>query len=315
MDVAIVGAGQVGSAAAFALLLDGVVGRVVLVDINGARARAEALDLSHAMPHRGHAIEAGDYASIGGVGVVVITAGANQKPGQTRLDLLATNAKIFAEIIPQVRRHAPNALLVVATNPVDVMTELTLSLSQLPRERVIGTGTLLDGVRFRVALAHHWGVAPESIHALVVGEHGDSAVPVWSRVSVSAVPAADHGRAAGKPLTAEVRERIRQTVVGAAYEIIQGKGATSYGIGGNIARICRTIALDGRTVLSLSTHHDRIAGAENCCLSTPVILGREGIRGWLDLPLDADEEKALAHSAGLLAAMAREGEKLLPAGN
>jgi L-lactate dehydrogenase len=245
------------------------------------------------------------------VGVVVITAGANQKPGQTRLDLLATNAKIFSEIIPQVRRHAPDALILVATNPVDVMAELTLSLSLLPRERVIGTGTLLDSVRFQVALAHHWGISPESVQALVVGEHGDSAVPVWSRVTVGPIPAADYGRATGKELTLEVRENICGAVVGAAYEIIQGKGATNYGIGGTIARICRSIVLDDRAVLPLSTHHDRIAGAENCCISTPVILGRAGILARLDLPLNAEEKEAFARCAGLLAAMARDGKRLL----
>ncbi|MDR2029982.1 MAG: hypothetical protein LBP65_00755 [Puniceicoccales bacterium] len=312
MDVAIVGAGQVGSAAAFALRLKGEAARIILVDVNGDRSRAEALDIAHATPEgNGHAIIAGDYAAIAGAGVVVLTAGANQRPGQTRLDLLATNAKICAEIVPQVLRHAPDALILVATNPVDVLTELVLNLSHLPPQRVLGTGTLLDSFRLRIELARYWDVSPASIQAVVVGEHGDGAVPVWSRVTVGAIPAADHGRVTGKPLTDEIKQSIRKAVVGSAATIIQGKGATNYGIGGAIAHICHTIAIDGQEVLPLSHHHEARGEVKNFCLSSPVILGRSGILRCLDLPMDSEEEEAFGRGARMLAGMADEGRTLL----
>jgi L-lactate dehydrogenase len=272
VKIGIIGTGQVGSAAAFSLMGKSFVSQVVLVDKNTARAEAEALDISHAFPQGRHdAIIAGDYKDLANAYLVIVTAGLNRKPGQTRLDLLSANVRIFSEIIPQLLRHAPEALLLITSNPVDIMTEVALRLSGLPSQRVFGSGTVLDSARFRLELAHELRISPQSIQASVVGEHGDSEVLVWSGVTVAGIPLEAYANLMGCPMDENVRRKTHENVRDAAARIISGKGATFYGIGGMLGDICRNFVLDERCVLTLSTHQD--APSTDLCFSSPVIGG------------------------------------------
>ena len=209
MKVGIIGAGSVGSATAFALIMRGVARKVVLIDANEQRAMAEAMDIAHATPFAyANKVKCGTYKDLEGAEVVIVTAGANQKPGETRIDLLGRNVKIFESIIPQVVAAAPNTTLLITANPADIMTEVALKLSGFPRERVIGSGTVLDTSRFRTLLGYHLGVSPKSIHANVLGEHGDSEVVVWSNGDAGTVQIEELAKMIGKPLTPEVKAEI-----------------------------------------------------------------------------------------------------------
>ena len=301
MKVGIVGAGQVGSAAAYALILQGVASEVALVDVDEGRAAAHAEDLLHATPFGGQAkVHAAEYAGLIGCDVVVLACGVAQRPGETRLQLLDRNAAVFREVLPRVRAHAPGALLLVVTNPVDIMTEVAVVESGLPPERVIGSGTILDTARFRALLGEHLGIAPQSVHAYVLGEHGDSEVLVWSSALAGGVPIASVADQLGRPLTPAVRDRIDDGVRRAAYRIIAGKGATCWGIGAAVARIVRAIRDDEGAVLTLSALTPEVLGVREVCLSLPRIIGREGIVETLEPPLDAEEAEALRRSASLL---------------
>lgn len=303
MKVGIIGAGMVGSAAGFALTLCGGADEIVLVDHDPARALAEAEDISHAIPFgRPVTVRAGDAADLAGAGVVILAAGVGQKPGETRLELLARNAEVFRSIIGTVTRVAPDAILLVATNPVDVMTHVTTRLSGLPPARVIGSGTLLDTARFRSLLGRHLGTAPQSVHAYVLGEHGDSEVLAWSAARAGSVSIAAFAAQVGAPVTEAVRAEIDQGVRRAAYRIIAGKGATWHGIGAGLARIVRAISADEGAVLSVSTRTTDIGGVPAVTLSLPRVIGRKGITAELRPELDAPEARALAASARLLAA-------------
>ena len=239
MKVGVVGAGMVGGAAANALVLRGAASEVVLIDRNHKRAIAEAEDISHATPFAYVTrVRAGEYPDLTGAGAVILAAGVGQRPGETRLELLERNAAVFAEIIPQVLDAAPDAILVVATNPVDVMTQIATRLSGLPPERVIGSGTILDTARFRALLGGHLGVSPKSVHAYVLGEHGDSEVLCWSVADAGGVPVDQVARQIGRPLEDETRARIDQGVRRAAYRIIAGKVATWHGIAGGWSGSC-----------------------------------------------------------------------------
>jgi L-lactate dehydrogenase len=302
MKVGIVGTGMVGSAAGFALALGGGASEVVLVDQNPARALAEAEDISHAVPFgRPVAVRAGDYADLAGAGVVILAAGVSQKPGETRLQLLERNAEVFRAVVGAVIRVAPDAILLVATNPVDVMTHVATRLSGLPPARVIGSGTILDTARFRSLLGRHLGIAPRSVHAYVLGEHGDSEVLAWSAARAGSVAIAAFAAQVGAPVTEAVRAEIDQGVRRAAYRIIEGKGATWHGIGAGLARIVRAIAADEGAVLSVSTRTTDIGGVPSVTLSLPRVLGRNGMTAELRPDLDAPETAALAASARLLA--------------
>ena len=225
MKIGIIGAGGVGSSTAFALIMRGVARKVVLIDQNQSRAEAEAEDIAHATPFAyANKIKAGKYEDLKNAEVVIITAGANQKPGQTRNDLLATNVKIFESIIPEIKKHAPNTILLIATNPVDVMTKVALKISGFPENRVFGSGTVLDTARFRTLLGYHLGVSPKSIHANVVGEHGDSEVLIWSNADAGTVQIEQLAKDINKPLPEEIKSEIDNNVRNAAYHIINGKG-------------------------------------------------------------------------------------------
>jgi L-lactate dehydrogenase len=253
MKISIVGSGFVGSATAYAMVLRRVASEIVLVDVNAALARAQAEDILHATPFSNPVqISAGDYPDLAGSSVVVLACGANQRPGETRLQLLERNAKIFEQVTAKVVRHAPEAILLVASNPVDVMTHVVMAIAGLPPGRVIGSGTILDTARFRVLLGEHFGISSQSVHTYVLGEHGDSEVLIWSSAKIGGLPLPEFAEQSGKQLTAETKASIEDGVRRAAYRIIEGKGATYYGIGAGLARIVQAVRDDERAVLTVS---------------------------------------------------------------
>ena len=312
MKIGIIGTGFVGSAAAFALMMRGVARKIVLVDVNKQKAEAEAMDIAHAAPFAyANKIKAGDYEDLTGCDVIIITAGANQKEGETRLDLLEKNVKIFKSIIPQVVKYAPESILLITANPVDIMTDITLKLSGFPKERVFGSGTVLDTARFRTLLGYHLGISPKSIHANVLGEHGDSEVLVWSNGDAGTMRIDDLAKSIDKPLKDEVKAQIDDCVRNAAYKIINGKGATYYGIAGALSRICQAIGSNEYAVLTVSSLHDNIEGVENVCMSLPSIVGKRGIQGVLHTNLSDEERKALQKSAQTLKDFSQKAEKII----
>jgi L-lactate dehydrogenase len=301
MKVSIIGSGFVGSTTAYALVLRRVVSDVLLVDIDAERAQAEASDILHAVPFV-HAVNvsAADYADVVGSDVVIITAGVSQKPGESRLELLQRNAKVFQSVVPSVLEHAPDAILLVATNPVDVMTHLAAEYAaafDVPPARVIGSGTTLDTARFRALLGQHLGVDAQHVHGYVVGEHGDSEVLTWSIVDIGGLPLPEYVARRGLSLDATKRRAIDDQVRNAAYHIIEGKGATYYGIGAALARIVDVMAHDHRSILTLCTPTDNIAGVENVTVSLPRLLGGHGLIDTLPLSLNDVETQALHDSA------------------
>jgi L-lactate dehydrogenase len=306
MKIGIVGAGLVGSTAAYAMVMRGVGRQIVLVDRNEERARAEADDLLHAVPFANPLdVLAGSYAQLEGARVVVLTAGVGQRPGETRLELLARNEAVFGEVVPAVLDAAPEAVLVVATNPVDVMTHVAARLAAargVPGSRVLGSGTTLDTARFRALLGRRLGVDAAHVHAYVVGEHGDSEVLTWSLVSVGGIPLEDMAERHGVPFDEAVRQGIDERVRRAAYTIIAGKGATYYGVGSAIARIVDAILRDQRSVLTVCSPMARVAGVADVTVSLPQIVGGAGVLEALPLALPADEERALARSAAVVRA-------------
>jgi L-lactate dehydrogenase len=301
MKTGIVGSGFVGATAAYALVMRGVGRRVVLVDMNKARAAAEADDILHAVPFA-HQLEvtAGDYADLADCKVVVVSAGVGQKPGETRLELLGRNAKVFEQVIPNILKHAPQAILLIATNPVDVMTHIAAHYAAqmgVPSSRVIGSGTTLDTARLRTLLGGRLKVDSQHIHAYVLGEHGDSEVLPWSQVSVGGIPLEEF--CTGREISicpddyAEIDEKVRK----AAYRIIEGKGATYYGIGSAIARIVEVILQDERSILTVCTPMAEVAGVKNVTVSLPNLVGGDGIIQTFFPNLNPKETEALHASA------------------
>jgi L-lactate dehydrogenase len=299
--VAVVGLGNVGASFAYALLLSGLAAEIVLIDVNHAKAEGEAMDLNHAVPFaKPTRIWAGTYEDCAGAAVTVIAAGANQKPGETRLDLVHKNANIFSAIVPEIVKHNPNGIILVATNPVDVLTYVSYKISGLPAARVIGSGTILDTARFRYLLSQHFGVDARSVHAFIVGEHGDTEVPVWSMANIAGMRLADYCEAHElKCDQADLDEIFRQTR-DAAYEIIQRKGATYYAVAAGLMRIVEAILRDQSTVLSVSSLVEGQFGLSDVCLSLPTVVSHRGIERVLQLILSEDERVLLEKSASVL---------------
>ena len=299
--VAVVGMGNVGATFAYALLLSGLAAEIVLIDVNRAKAEGEAMDLNHTEPFAHPTkILAGDYRDCAGAAVTVVTAGAAQHPGETRLDLVKRNNEIFSHIIPEVARNNPDGIILIATNPVDVLTYTSLKLSGLPPRRVIGSGTILDTARFRHLLSEYFDIDPRSVHAHIIGEHGDSEVPVWSLANIAGIRLADFGRASGIPYDEFQMDEIFKQTRDAAYHIIQRKGATFYAVAAGLMRIVEAILRDQHTVLSVSSLVTDYYGINDICLSLPTIVSREGVEKVLHLELDDRERKALQHSADVL---------------
>jgi L-lactate dehydrogenase len=307
MKVGIIGCGFVGSSAAYAMTLQGVASEVVLVDLNAKLAQAQAEDILHATPFSNPArVMAGDYAALEEAKVVVLACGVGQRPGESRLDLLSRNVKVFQAVTPEVMTYAPEAVLLVASNPVDVITEIVTKLSGLPPSRVIGSGTILDTARFRALLGEYLGVASQSVHAYVLGEHGDSEVLIWSSAKVGGVPLLDFAEQIGKPVTPEVRSRIDEGVRRAAYRIIEGKGATYYGIGAGLSRIVSAIRNDERAVLTVSMRITDAKRWEGMSLSLPRVVGNAGAVMTLRPALSGEEMEAIQKSAGILKSIMEE---------
>jgi L-lactate dehydrogenase len=301
MKIGIVGAGLVGSTAAYALTLTGIGREIVLVDKNEARAQAEADDILHAVPFA-HPLRvgAGAYRDLAGCLVVILSAGVGQQPGETRLQLLERNAAVFRQIVPQVVRHAPDAVLIVASNPVDVMTHLVAHYAAehgVPAGRVIGSGTMLDTARFRTLLGRQLGVDAQHVHGYVVGEHGDSEVLTWSSVNVGGASLDTFCRLRGICFDDQRREAIDQAVRRAAYHIIAGKGATYYGVGAALARLVHAVLNDQRAVLTVCTPLSDVAGVGDVTVSVPHLVGGQGSMTVLPIELSAAETAALNASA------------------
>ena len=301
MKIGVIGSGMVGGSAAFAAVMTGAASEIVLVDVNEKLAQAQSEDILHAVPYAHPArVSAGDFGELEGAGVVLICCGVAQRPGETRLQLLKRNAAIFADAIPKVGSAAPNALLVVASNPVDVMTDLTAKIAGLPTGRVLGSGTMLDSARLRALVGEHVGVAPSSVHANVLGEHGDSEVLVWSSIQVGVFPLASFAEQVGRPLTDLVKQQIDEKVRRAADHIIDGKGATYFGVAASLARIIQAIRHDEKAVLTLTAPGSAKCMTGDVCLSLPRILGAGGVEATLEPSLAPDETAALKRSAQIL---------------
>lgn len=304
--IGIVGAGQVGMAAANAIFQQRIANELILIDLDRRRVEGEAMDLMHAQGYVGRQrVRAGDYPDLAQAQIVIVTAGVGQKPGEDRLSLLNRNAAVFRQIAAELDRHAPGAILLIASNPVDVLTYVMQELSARPDERVIGTGTMLDTTRLRAMLAEHYQVDPRSVHALILGEHGDSEFAAWSQANIGGTPIRKQ-TILGRPFDPEFLDRTLHQVRTAAYEIIDRKGYTNWAIGLVIAHLVRTIQEDQGSVLPISVRLYGEYGIENVCLSIPVAVGIEGAGGRVPLPLDDDELRALRASADTLRPFLRQ---------
>jgi L-lactate dehydrogenase len=301
MKVGIVGSGFVGATAGYALAMQGIGREILLVDNNADRANAEADDIRHAIPFA-HPLEihAGDYGDLKGCRVVLLCAGVGQKPGVTRMTLLKRNKEVFREVVPAILKNAPEAVLVVATNPVDVMTDLAATYAAkcgVPVGRVLGSGTTLDTARFRSLLGRNCGIDPQHVHAHVIGEHGDSEVLTWTLVTVAGMPLESFVKLRGIDLSERVRQQIDSEVRGAAYKIIRAKGATYYGIGSALARIVDVILHGERAVMTVCAPTQMVAGISSVTLSLPRLVGGTGVLQTFPLPLSTEEDVRLSESA------------------
>jgi L-lactate dehydrogenase len=288
------------------MALTNAVSEIILVDLNTSLAQAQAEDIIHATPFvKPIKVVAGDYGDLAGAGLVMLSCGVGQRPDETRLQLLERNVRVFESVVPQVVRAAPDAVLLVASNPVDLITRVVTRLSGIAPRRVIGSGTILDTARFRALLGEHLGVAPHSVHAYVLGEHGDSEVPIWSSAKTGGIPLREFAEQIGRPVTEEVRGRIDEGVRHAAYRIIKGKGATYYGIGAGLARIASAVRDNEHGVITVSASTEGVEYIPETTLSLPRIIGSDGISATLRPVLSDDEQKALEQSAVILRDAAR----------
>ena len=298
---AMIGCGYVGSASVFALMQSGIFSEIVIIDVDKEKAKGEAMDISHGIPFaQPMRIYAGEYEDIKDAGIVIITAGANQKPGETRLDLVHKNVGIFKNIIPQIMAQGFDGILLVVANPVDILTYVAQKLSGLPENRVIGSGTVLDTARLMHRLSEHLQVDSGSVHAFIVGEHGDSEIAAWSSANVSGIPLNDfcemRGHFQHEKSTREIAEAVRNS----AYDIIQRKQATYYGVAMTVKHICEVIVRNEKTILPVSTMMHGEYGIDGVVLSMPCIVGKDGIETKVPYVLDEEETESLAASAKVL---------------
>ena len=299
--VAVVGCGFVGSASAFALMESGLFSEMVLIDALREKAEGEALDISHGQPFaKPMKIYAGGYVDLADAAVIVVTAGAGQKPGETRLDLVKKNVSIFKQVIPKIAEYNQDGILLIVANPVDILTYTAAKLSGFPRNRVFGSGTVLDTARLKFLLGEHLQVDPRSVHAFIIGEHGDSEIAVWSNANVSGVPLERFCEMRGHFDHEGMKQRISENVKNSAYEIIQKKGATYYGIAMSVRRICEAIVRDEKSVLPVSSMQDGAYGIKGLALSMPAIVGKNGMEGIVPIALSETEKTALWASADTL---------------
>ena len=302
--IVIVGAGQVGATTAYALLLSGLASELVLIDLNKTRTEGEVLDLSHGIPLCPAAvITSGDYPDCAGADIVILTAGVAQKPGETRIDLLKRNIAVFEAIVPRVVKYAPEALLLVVTNPVDVLTTVSQRISGLPPSRVIGSGTVLDTSRLKFRLSEHTGVDARNIHSYVLGEHGDTELVAWSLTTIAGMSleayCASCGACEGR-LSDGIKDGIYDDVKNAGYHIVERKGATYYAVALAVRRIVEAVLRDEHAILTVSSRIDGPYGISGVCLSLPCIVSAHGVERVLEVPLTDEERQKLHHSADTL---------------
>ncbi len=304
---AIIGCGFVGSACAFSLIQRGLFSQLVLIDANPERAEGEAMDLSHGLPYiAAMDVYAGTYDDLSDCALVVITAGANQQPGQTRLDLIDQNVAILNSIIPQITARPFEGILLIVSNPVDVLTYAAFRISGYPAHRVMGSGTVLDTARLKYLLGEHLHVDSRSIHAFIIGEHGDSELAAWSGANVSGIPLNHFCELQGRYDHEAAMDRLYRSVRDSAYEIIRRKGATYYGIAMAVARIAECIVKDERAILPVSVVLGGQYGLRELALSIPAIVGRRGVEQILEIPMASEEWEALNASAAQLQAVIGE---------
>jgi L-lactate dehydrogenase len=299
--VGLIGTGMVGASFAYSLMQQGVANELVLIDADAARAEGEMMDLNHGLPFvRPMRIIAGDYSDLSDAEVIVICAGIGQRPGQTRLELLRTNAGIFRQVVPKINAVNRDAIIIVATNPVDILTQITAQIVGLDRNRVMGSGTALDTARLRYMLGVHYGVDSRSVHAYVVGEHGDSELALWSLANIAGVRLADFVGANGQGYDQPALDRIFDQTRNAAYEIIQRKKATYYAIGLGLLSIVESVLRDQHTVMTVSSPLRGEYDVHGIAISMPAIVGRSGVEEVLNLPLNESELGAFQSSAQTL---------------
>lgn len=305
--VAVVGCGFVGSASAFALMESGLFSEMVLIDVNKDKAEGEALDISHGLPFaKPMSIYAGDYKDAADAAVVVVTAGAGQKPGETRLDLVKKNIGIFKSIIPEIAKYNKEGILLIVANPVDILTYAAAKLSGFPENRVFGSGTVLDTARFKYLLGEHLDIDSRSVHAFIIGEHGDSEIAAWSSANVSGIPINDFCEMRGHFEHEKSMNEIAENVKNSAYGIIEKKGATYYGIAMSVRRICEAIIRDEKSILPISSIQHGDFGIDDIALSMPAIVGRKGVEGAVPIKLSDQEKEALKASADTLKEVLKE---------
>lgn len=299
--IAIIGCGFVGSASAFALMQSKMFSEIVLIDADKDKAEGEAMDISHGIPFVGNMkIYAGGYDDIVDASIIVITAGAGQKPGETRLDLVHKNVGIFKSIIPEIAKRKCRGILLVVANPVDILTYTALKLSGFEENRVIGSGTVLDTARLKFQLGEHLSVDSQSVHAYIIGEHGDSEIAVWSSANVSGIPLDDFCEMRGHYNHDKSQENIAEKVKNSAYEIIAKKRATYYGVAMAVKRICEAIIRDEKSILPISSMMHGESGIDDVVLSMPSIVGANGLETKVPISLSEDEEINLKKSADTL---------------
>jgi L-lactate dehydrogenase len=297
----IIGAGQVGMACAYSMLIQNTLDEMIIVDINQEKLQGEVMDLVHGLSFvEPSLVRAGTLADGVDADIVIITAGAKQRPGETRLDLVQRNIELFKKLIPDVVKYCPQAILLIVTNPVDIMSYASWKLSGLPSARVIGSGTVLDTARFRYLLGQKLGIDPHSLHAYIIGEHGDTEVPVWSKANIAGINLCEPNLLASEEqINSELTDIFLQ-VKNAAYEIIQRKGATCYAIGLGVTQIVEAILHNQNRVLTVSSLIDNIHEIKDVYLSLPAVVNRQGVTRVLNISLLPQEEKQLRHSADIL---------------
>ncbi len=298
MKISIIGAGFVGSTTAYTLMMKSLAQEIVLVDINNTKAEAEALDILHASALNFECnIYNGDYPDITSSDIVIITVDSQKTLTDNRLALLESNVKIMAQIVPQIVKYAPDCIMLIATNPVDVITKFALDTSGFAKEKVIGSGTVLDTARFRTMLGQYFDISPVSVHSYVLGEHGASSLVSWSTATIGGINIENYAKSFNKNLTGDFKNKISEDVIDAGFKIYRGKKATYYGIAASLVKICEAIIKDKKQELTVSTLHNDVCGVKGVCLSLPTIVGKNGAYNTIVPEFDADETLKLKQSA------------------
>ncbi|MCR3761726.1 L-lactate dehydrogenase [Clostridium felsineum] len=299
--ISVIGAGFVGSSTVFALMNGGLASEIVIVDVNRDKAEGEAMDLSHGTAFvKPVEVKAGDYKDTKDSDIVIITAGAAQKPGETRLDLINKNYSIFKSIVPEVVKYNPNAILLVVSNPVDILTYITYKLSGFPKSRVIGSGTVLDTSRFRYMLSEHFNIDVRNIHTYIMGEHGDSEIATWSLTNIAGMDVNKYCEVSCKKCDGELKYKVYEDVKNAAYEVIEKKGATYYAVALAVKRIVEAILRDENSILTVSAFLEGQYGIKDVYMGVPSIVGINGAKEIIEVPLNEEEKKELEASAKTL---------------